>query len=304
LGFHYYGRLFGVLGTALGLVLSVLPGQSALWQRLHATSRQSLVEEDATGVVLLKPLGKGWSLWVSGKRNSDLPYGGLHTVLGALPALMHAAPEAVAIVGLGSGDTAWAAGCRDTTRRISVFEIIRSEFTIFERLRKRPNADERMRVLFEDPRYAMSVADGRNSIESGSTLWDVIEMDALYPTAAGAGSLYSVELFRNFAGKLKPGGLVCTWSPTPRTYASFCRVFRHALSFGNGKVLVGSNDPIAVDPASWKERLRSAPVRAYLGSRPAKVVEGFLDTAELARAPVRPDVNLDLFPRDEFATPR
>ena len=47
---------------------------------------------------------------MNGKGNSWLPFGGVHTVLGALPVMIHPAPRQVAVVGLGSGDTAWAAG--------------------------------------------------------------------------------------------------------------------------------------------------------------------------------------------------
>ena len=61
---------------------------------------------------------------VHGEPASRLPYGRLHAFLGALPAAMHPHPADVAIVGLGTGDTAWAAGFRDATRRLVVYEIV------------------------------------------------------------------------------------------------------------------------------------------------------------------------------------
>jgi len=303
-GLRFYGRSFLALGAALALMLLALPDQNALWQRLHGASRRSLVAEDATGVVLMKPVGSGWSMWVHGKRNSYLPYGGLHTALGAIPALVHPSPKDIAIIGLATGDTAWASGCREATERITVFEIVRPQFEVLGRLRERKDAYGKLQRLFEDGRYTMTVADGRNSIERSERLWDVIEMDALYPTAAGAGALYSVEFFSNLARKLKPGGIVCTWSPTPRTYASFARALPHLVDFGGGKILLGSNEPIPRDREAWRVRLLSPAVRAYLGSRSVEVMSAFLDSPAPGKPPARRDLNLDLFPRDEFATPR
>ena len=42
---------------------------------------------------------------------------------GAMPATVHKAPVDVAVVGLGSGDTAWASAWRPETRSLTVFEI-------------------------------------------------------------------------------------------------------------------------------------------------------------------------------------
>jgi hypothetical protein len=99
----------GLLALAL-----LMPGERALWLRRHGlTGGEALVAEDATGVVALTPreIG-GWRVWVNGRSHSTLPFGGIHTALGAAPALMHPAPRDVAVIGLGSGDTARAAGCR------------------------------------------------------------------------------------------------------------------------------------------------------------------------------------------------
>ncbi len=104
------------LGGALVALAVALPGQSELWLRLHGDAGgEAMVEEDATGMAAMIPGGGRWSLWVNGRTNSSLPFGGFHTLLGAAPAVMHAEPREVAIVGLGSGDTAWASACRRET---------------------------------------------------------------------------------------------------------------------------------------------------------------------------------------------
>ena len=51
-------------------------------------------------------------VFVNGMGQSVLPYGDIHTALGALPALVHPNPRDIAIIGLGSGDTVYAAASR------------------------------------------------------------------------------------------------------------------------------------------------------------------------------------------------
>ena len=147
------------------------------------------------------------------------------------------------------------------------------------------------------------VADGRNAIGRGEARFDLIEMDALFPDSAGSGNLYSVEFFERCSRKLRPGGLVCTWSPTPRVFASFKAVFPHVLEMRDGEVLVGSLDPIAVDPELWRARVFSPEVQAYLGEGRAQGVwRDYLLGARPAGEPEVRDLNHDLFPRDEFNT--
>ena len=127
LGIRFYGwrSAFLPLAVALIALLFGLPEGDRLWARLHGSTREAiLVDEDATGVAALTPVGDMWEVWINGRSFSTLPFGGMHTVLGAIPAIVHPAPRQVAIIGLGSGDTAWAVGCRGAaTERVTVFEI-------------------------------------------------------------------------------------------------------------------------------------------------------------------------------------
>jgi spermidine synthase len=82
-----------------------------------------------------------------------------------------------------------------------------------------------LRHFLADPRVRVVVADGRHALESEARRYDLIEVDALRPQSAGSGNLYSLEFFSACARRLKPGGVVCTWSPTPRVYSAFRRAF-------------------------------------------------------------------------------
>jgi MFS family permease len=300
---------FTLLGGLLLLAMIALPDGRSFWLRLHGrTGGPALIDEDATAVAAITP--GDWvgilRVSVNGKGHSWLPFGriGLHSQLGALPAVVHPAPEEIAIIGLGSGDTAWAAACRRETRRLTVFELGAPEQRLLEDLAARPGFLE-LGEFMEDPRIDIVTADGRIALAQGERRYDVIEADALRPHSGYAGNLYSVEFFRLCARKLKPGGLMCTWSPTPRVYLGFIEAFAHVVELDGGQVLLGSNEPITIDTEAWRARLREAPLAEYLGELVTSKVDTSLTTALAAdpgpRARLSP--NRDLFPRDEFSTP-
>jgi predicted membrane-bound spermidine synthase len=308
-GARLYGTrsVFPVLAALLAAVTLWLPGQRALWLRLHGTDdARSLVQEDATSVCAILPQTNRWAVFVNGRTHSWLPFGGVHTQIGAAASVVHPAPRDIAIIGLGSGDTAWAAGCRPETRALTVFEIAGPQPVLLSRL-DRAHEVPRLASFLRDPRLAVRVADGRNALTLSGEQYDIVEADALWPEAGYAGNLYSIEFFEAVARRLKPGGLMCTWSPTHRVYASFTTAFPYVLGNEQRDVLIGSNEPIAVDVAGWRARLHSPEVMAYLGEANAVNAMTLLEQLRplnLKRRPRRQrEVNRDLFPRDEFLSP-
>lgn len=292
---------FALAAVSLLALAVALPDGRALWTRLHGVGRpaQALVGEDASGVVLLNPTGDGaWQVWTNGHHHANLPFGGVHTLLGALPALLHPRPERVAVVGLGSGDTAWAASLRPETRELDVFEICGAQLPLLGQVAARGALPDLTRLL-EDPRLRLQVTDGRQALARSPGRYDLIELDPLWPYYAYSGNLYSREFFELAARALRPGGVVCSWSPTPRVRATFMRVFPHVRTTARGHVLLGSRSPLPDAPAPPPEARAAA--LAHLGpERLARVLE------ELARLEVvegKPSLraNLDLYPRDELA---
>jgi hypothetical protein len=298
---------FGGLAAGLLLVAVALPGERRLWLRLHGgASGPAYVDEDATSVVALTRDAASWRLSVNGMSHSTLPYGGVHTWLGAIPAIVHARPRDVAIVGLGSGDTAWAAACRSETERVRVWEICAPQLRLLSGLAASDAPPPKLRQFLRNPRIEILVADGRHALRVRPEAYDVIELDALRPDHGFSGNLYSREFFEIARARLNPGGLMCSWGPTPRTRATFARAFPRVLECGDGQVLIGSVEPVPDDPAAWSARLRSPAVWSYFGT---EIAEGVLERLRTCRPAAFPaadesDVNRDLFPRDEFATPR
>jgi spermidine synthase len=302
-------RLFGALAAALVALAAALPGEQALWRRLHgmAQADRAVAGEDATGVVLVSEHERGLRrVWVNGRHHSVLPFGGIHTALGAAPAAIHPAPEQVAVIGLGSGDTAWAAGFRrQETRRLTTFEIVAPQVRLLRDVAYGPDPPPKLQRFLEDPRLDIRLADGRNALLRGQERYDLIEMDALYPSSPYSGNLYSLEFYRLLASRLRTGGLACTWAPTPRVHATFRTAFPHVLELAEGEILVGSADPIPIDVPAWQSRLTSGPAVAYLGlPRVNELLELLRRARKAASQPVGPQhINRDLFPRDEMNSP-
>jgi len=306
---RFGARAFIAWALALGGLALILPTRTELWLRLHGrTQERALASEDATGVVAVLPEGpRHWRVFVGGRSHSWLPFGGTHTRLGAMPSIIHPAPADVAIVGLGSGDTAWGAACRPETARVTVFEIAGPQPKLLRELVASP-ADagrlDELRRLLSDPRVRIEVADGRNALEHGGRLYDVIEADALQRDVAYSGTVYSREFFRLCGRRLNTGGLMCSWAPTPRVEATFRQAFPHVMRF-EGSILVGSNERVAIDRDAWIARLGTKEVVDYLGEGMARLVLRHLRTGE--RLPpvddADVDLNHDLFPRDEFLVP-
>jgi predicted membrane-bound spermidine synthase len=302
-GWRWYGRRFALPALALAAVAALVPGSEELWRRLHGEIRpdsRALFEEDATGVVALSGRGSiRLRMFVNGKGNSWLPFGGVHTVLGALPVMIHPAPRQVAVIGLGSGDTAWAAGARRETLGVTVFEISSPQPRVLRRIVEQQSLPE-LEGFLKDSRLSLRIEDGRRAIEAGrDVLFDAIETDAIWPESAGSGNLYSLEFFEACARRLRAGGLMCTWAPTPRVRATFRTVFPHVLDVDSGAILIGSRYPIQLDVPSWEARLLRS--TDYLGEMRAQQVREKFGNIQPASGPIEGDLNHDLYPRDEFA---
>jgi spermidine synthase len=155
-----------------------------------------------------------------------------------------------------------------------------------------------------DRRVEQVFGDGRIHLRRGG-LYDIIEADALRPSSAYSGTLYSDTYFALLRDHLAPNGLAATWAPTQRVYNTFIRAFPYVI--GMPGILIGSNDPVQIDRAAIEARLADAPTREYFdraGIDISRLLATYLD-APTIYTPTYPrqqlaDVNTDLFPKDEF----
>jgi spermidine synthase len=228
-------------------------------------------------------------------------------VLGLVPALLHPAPKEVAVIGLGSGDTLYALSARPETSAIHSIEIIHSQLDTLRELARR-TGDRALNALLEDSRIRFVRGDGRGYLMKGRRRFDVIEADALRPSSAYAGNLYSREYFEMLRAHLEPGGMAVTWEASPRTRATFTAVFPHVVHFP--AVLVGSNEPLACARAAMVARAAQPAVDAHFrragldAARIARELAPQCRVLQPAALPPAPDrINTDAFPRDELGAP-
>ena len=284
------------------------PNAATLWARLHgATPNRIVYGEDASGlsVVRLDRLqGVGATVYVNGLGQSTIPYGDIHTALGMVPAFVHPAPRDVVVIGLGSGDTVYGVAGRQEIERIVSVEIIGPQLDTLQRYGGLQPYGGALRVLTEG-RIQHVTGDGRIFLMRSGAEFDIIEADALRPTSAYSGNLYSDEYFRLVQARLRPGGLAVTWAPSIRVHNAFLRVFPYVMSVP--AMLLGSDRPIVVDPAVIAARIADPRVQAHYakaGVDVGELVEKFFAapahyTPDFDRRGLT-DYNTDLFPKDEF----
>ena len=304
--------------AAAVLVLALMPSAPRLWAKLHGSAPNNILfAEDETGLSLIRNQSAHFprnvfvrsTVFANGLGQSVLPFGGTHSNLGFVPAMLHPRPEDVAVIGLGSGDTLFFAGGRPETRSITCVEIIAPQI---ETLSLR-NAKQRyggLESILTDPRIRYVFTDGRSLLLREKKAYDIIEADALRHTSAYSGNLYSYEYFTSMAARLKPGGFVVSWAPTERVVRTFVKAFPYVAHYDSLGVLIGSQSPIDADAGKARARLREPFTVAYYQKLGIDLEDLFARTLG-RKPPAEPryipngleDVNTDLYPRDEYLVP-
>jgi len=216
------------------------------------------VSEWSTGVRNFHVAGKV----VASSESQDMR---LQRMLGHLPALIHARPRSVLVVGCGAGVTAGSFVLYPDVERIVICEI--------EPLIP-PAADkyfgrENYHVL-DDPRVELVCDDARHYIVTTDEKFDIITSDPIHPWVKGAAALYSEEYFEICKRHLKPGGVVTQWVPLYETnldavkseMATFFHVFTNGTIWANDisgegydMVLIGQNGEMRIDVDELQQRL-------------------------------------------------
>jgi len=299
------------LAGACAGVLVALPGNAALWSRMHAEQPGQFTAwaEDRSGVAFFRDegapgAGPNGPFFIQGFGQGRIPFLPIHQFLGAVGPLMHPDPRRVLCIGIGSGGTPWAAGVSPRTIEIRAIELVGPVLTALEEIGQRypggPIAE-----LFRNPRWRLEYGDGRRALLKGDEKYDVIQADAILPEGSHSGLLYSQEFLQQVRRRLAPGGIFVQWGPTQRTVETFVSVFPHAILMLPGSVLIGSDRPIPFDAAALTRRLAEPEVQAHLrrGNADFSDYPLMYRGATLIWAPGTPRVEASLtdnFPRDEF----
>ncbi|GAB3699231.1 fused MFS/spermidine synthase [Spirosoma flavus] len=307
---HSPGLVVGLLAIALGLSIFIIPDNTHFWQRLNGLEKPSDFvfdeNESAVSVIKMTPDQKMGVVFVNGLGQSGLPYhyDAVHTLLGALPVMMHPDPKHVAVIGLGSAGTVNGIAGRPETRRIDCFEIASNQEKVLTDYAGRVG-DTAVNAVLRDTRLNMVFRDGRYAIRNGETRYDVIEADALRPLSAYSGNVYSKEYFELIRDRLCPGGLAVTWCPTGRVLNTFRTVFPY-VAYCDKLVLIGSNQPIQLDWKAIEQRAKHDFSQRHYGRSGINIwslldhyrhdIRLLTETKEITG-----EINTDLFPKDEYS---
>jgi spermidine synthase len=188
----------------------------------------------------------------------------LQRMLGHLPALLHAKPESVLIVGCGAGVTSGSFVLHPSIKRIVICDIE----PLIPRVVATHFSAENHDVV-RDPRVEIVYDDARHFIATTREKFDIITSDPIHPWVKGSAVLYSQEYFTLCRRRLKPGGFVTQWVPLYESdgavvrseIATFFSVFPHGTiwanddeGFGYDTVMLGQADPLMIDVDALQAR--------------------------------------------------
>jgi spermidine synthase len=191
----------------------------------------------------------------------------LERMAGHLPALIHAEPQDVLIVGFGAGVTAGSFVTYPKIKKIVIAEL--------ESLIPPASADffgHENYGVYRDARTRVVHDDGRHYLMTTTENFDVITSDPVHLYVKGTSALYSEEYFELVRRHLKPGGVIAQWLPlydgdtetVKSVLATFFAVFpngtvwsNHTQDRGYDLVLLGQAGPMTIDASALQNRLES-----------------------------------------------
>ena len=224
----------------------------------------------ASVAVLVRPDGNR-VLRIDGKTDASMARSDRVTQLltAHIPLSLHANPQEVALVGLGSGMTLASCLAHDP-RRVDVIEIspavVRAS-RFFDASTGKP---------LDDPRTRLHTADARSVLGGTRDRFDVIINEPSNLWIAGMAGLFTREFYGTCRDRLNEGGLMAQWihaysipaDAFRDAIATFTSVFPHVtlweLWVSGDYLLVGSTKPLVIDADAVGRRLARPAVGADL----------------------------------------
>lgn len=244
-----------------------------------------------------------YEVFINGKSQGWMPFGGSNSILGIAPALYHPNPKTGLVIGIGSGDSLYSMALDERMEKVICIELSKGIIRILKRESRREPLWQ-LDKMFSNPKIEIVLADGRKHLLHSKEKYDLIEIDAFHPFTAYSGNIYSEEFFTRIKEHLNPGGIFCQWIPTSRVENTVLRVFPYVVRFGNIFALA-SNEPIKFSKAEILERLKSFDFQKSHGTIQKDYLIDYFSTTfpvEIQSGKVNKNlvVNIDLFPKDEY----
>jgi hypothetical protein len=221
----------------------------------HGTLAMSLEDEIAS--VQAGSDGGRQQLWVNGTSMTFLTVD--TRLMPILPLMLRPTSHTALVIAFGMGSayrSALNAGL--TTTAVELVPSVPKTFGVFY-----PDA----RQVLANPNGHIVIADGRNFVEMTEQHYDIIVVDPPPPIySSGVSVISSREFYAAAKSRLSPGGVMMQWIPFGPTLSEFQAhvrtyrdVFAHVIiafgPAGSGLYMLGSEQPIAFDPATIQEVL-------------------------------------------------
>src|SRR5688500_11527507 len=259
------GIALGAIGVATLPDLNevVLPlryqGQSTIWRKEGIQTTVAITEERLPdGAVRRAMLLNGLH-----QANDGPGMVAFHKHFALLPLALHPNPNLLLSVGLGGGATPGGASEYPGVQ-VDVVELS-SAVVEGARFFSRVNND-----LLRQPHVRVMVGDGRTYLMVTRRKYDVVTADAILPTHAGAGALYSADYYRMVKDVLAPQGLMAQWvapagsAQWKMLVRTFLSVFPDATLWSN-QILIGGHGPLKIDAGALTLKEQDARIMALLG---------------------------------------
>jgi len=235
------------------------------WQSYQAQLEQMRVVWEKHGFyghVAIAELGDYVLLKHNGKTDASTSPDDNRTqiLMGHMPLLFHPDPKDVLNIGLGGGATLRALAHHPNLAHITQVEID-------------PLVTEAARLYFgefndhalDDPRLSLVTNDGRNFMDASERTYDVISSVPPNIWVSGVSGLFTREFYVSAKRHLKPGGILCQWTPLHEferddlrvALRTITSVFPHAAAWVSGSdvIILASDRPLQADPARVAARL-------------------------------------------------
>ncbi|GMT98935.1 hypothetical protein KH5H1_30540 [Corallococcus caeni] len=230
------------------------------WEHEGVESSVALADDDGLSFIVN---GK-----VDGNAIGDAP---TQVMAGLVGAMLHPAPRASLVIGLGTGSTAGWLGRVPGMERVDVVEI---EPAILEVARRchAVNAD-----VLDNPKVHTSFGDAREVLLTTRQRYDIIFSEPSNPYRAGISSLFTREFYQAAKERLSDGGLFLQWLQAyevdaltvQSAYATLSSEFASVdtwQTLSGDLLLVASTRPLSHDLEQLRARITQEPYRAALKS--------------------------------------
>lgn len=282
-GPYIYGRVYASLSRGVSQNLKeIVQSQADLLFYQEDAQTTVSVKKDKFKQLFLQQNGKT----DSASREDECT----QRLLAHIPMLLHANPQRVMVLGLGSGTTLGAAE-KYPIKQLDCLEISPAVLRACSRFFAEVNGHS-----LDDPRLRIIIGDGRQHLTLTDQKYDLIISQPSSPWIAGMSDLLTREFFKLCRERLTDFGLCCIWLQTcnldlassKSVVKAFGQIFPSISVWearpGIDYLLIGSGHELKLDYQLIEQKMADESLKAELKAvglgRPADLVARFVMSTE------------------------